>query len=238
MTTPIFSILHATYGRPEKAVAAMRMWFERAERPEAVEYIFAVNQEDDATLDAIRYLRENTASPQFKFVIGDFAGSAPAWDAAAKVSTGDVLIQASDDVEPPQRFDGLIKAKLAAFDWRRRPIFIATSDGFRKDSLCASAVMNRPYYKLAGHFIPPEYRSVHSDGEVTYRAIRNGRSGAAVFLSAKDIILFHRHHYHDKAVPWDATYARGNVPEVYDAGGRLLAERNPDIVRDGIADWL
>ena len=44
--TPIFSCLHATLGRPTKAAAAMRTWFDRAAHPELVEYIFACEKSD------------------------------------------------------------------------------------------------------------------------------------------------------------------------------------------------
>ncbi len=238
---PNFSLIHATYGRPEKAVAAMRAAIAQASNPKAIEYIFACNA-DDPTLPGLLAELKKPRPPSgvnFTLTQGNFAGSAPAWDAGAKESSGEVLIQMSDDLELPGKFDTLLTKECefnAGAKWNDRPAYIAVSDGFRKDSLCTCAVMNRKYYELAGHFIPPEYRSVHSDGEVTFRAKQRSRSGDATWIDAKNIVFLHRHHYNDPSVPWDHVYARGNSPEAYDTGLALLLERNPGI--SGQVDWL
>ena len=89
MSTPTWSICHATYGRPQKAVAAMRMWFDRAARPDEVEYIFAVNEDDENCREIVdlEMRVEAYRVRGLRFVYGAFPGSAPAWDAAAKAST-------------------------------------------------------------------------------------------------------------------------------------------------------
>lgn len=237
----IVSLLHATYGRPEKARAAMRMAFERAANPKRIEYIFACNAEDAQTLDALRKHRLGEEKPSFSFVTSDFSGSAPAWQGAALVSAGDLLIQQSDDLELPHRFDEMIVEKCERYagkNWNDKPCYIAVGDGFRRDNLCTCAVMNRKYYELAGHFIPPMYRSVHSDGEVTFRAMERSRSGDATFVDARDIIMLHRHHFNDPTVPWDDVYARGNSPEAYEIGLQLLLNRNLGIAAEPGVNWL
>jgi hypothetical protein len=88
-----------------------------------------------------------------------------------------------------------------------------------------------------GHFICPEYLSVFSDDEITYRAIRDTRAGICEFVDARDIIFRHRHHYHDKTIPFDATYSRENSAEAYIQGERVFYTRNPEARTDGIRSW-
>ncbi len=238
----MISLLHATYGRPEKALKAMRRtWARMKNHHNHFQYIFAVNETDTATLDALRKHREEHDYVPFQFVTGDFAGSAPAWDAAAKASMGDLLIQVSDDLELPSLWDVALLSRLYEFDnyWdtKKLPIFVAVSDGFRKDDLCTCAIMTRARYEQAGEFLCPKFYSVYSDDDVTYRSLRDERDGKCHFLNARDIVFTHRHHLHDATVPNDPTYMRGNSPEAYRLGAELFAHRNPEAATDGLRTW-
>jgi hypothetical protein len=240
MSAPAFSILHATYGRPEKAVAAMRMWWERAARPEAMEYVFACNTGDDASICAVT--KEAKQLGCIHLIHAPFSGSAPAWDAAAKVSTGQILIQGQDDVEPPQDWDHMLIGEYE--DGRKYlgrrlpeiPAFIAVSDGYRKDRLCCTAIMNRARYKQQGEFLHAGYKSVYSDDEVTVRAYADAAEGKCVLIEARDIVFLHQNPYHTGA-PHDATLLRENSPEAYELGGRLFMQRNADLVARGFKTW-
>jgi len=221
-----FSILHATYQRPHKAFAAMRMWFERAANPDAIEYIFALNHEDPTRPELMTLASSGDIRP--KFIVGaDFKGSAPAWDAAAKASSGLVSIQAQDDVEPPHRWDLELYARMPLDE----PAFLAVSDGYRKDKLCCTAIMTRARYEQCGEFLHAGYRSVFSDDDVTVRAYADAAAGKCSLIEARDLVFTHRHHYHDKTVPMDATYERENSAEAYAQGQALFMRRNAEILK-------
>ncbi len=236
---PIFSLLHASYGRPEKALAAMRMALDRAKDPGKIEYLFALNHDDPK-------LEEYHDALPTGGVLGHFNGSAPAWDAAANASIGQVLIQMQDDLELPQDWDAKLLDRLISIKignhpdhilWLSRPVFVAVSDGHRKDALCCTAIMNRARYEQCGEFLHAGYRSVFSDDEVTIRAMADARDGKCTFVNARDLVFLHRHHYHDKSVPMDATYERENSSEAYRIGAALFAERNPEAATDGLRTW-
>ncbi len=249
MSTPTFSILHATYGRPEKAVSAMRMWLDRAVHPKNVEYIFACNS-DDPTVPQLMDKIEQSLGFSSRVIANDFKGSAPAWDAAAKASTGEILIQAQDDVEPPQGWDLKL---LTAIHYGTKPpdqfgcpvwwdakgakVFVAVSDGYRKDNLCCTAIMTRARYEQCGEFLHSGFQSVFSDDDVTIRAYADAADGKCTLVEARDLVFLHRHHYHDKTVPLDATYQRENSDEAYRIGAKLFAERNSELVRRGFRTW-
>lgn len=238
---PLFSVLHATYGRPEKAVRAMRMFLDRCAKPDQAEYIFALNNDDCTSAEFIRLLQLELESPRREFarvhyVMGDFHGSAPAWDAAAQASTGQLLIQGQDDVEPPGWWDLELIKRFNRLGFLPAQ-FIAVSDGYRKDAICCTAIMNRAYYEMEGHFLFPGYMSVYSDDEVTYRALRNARDGKSDFLDCRDLVFRHRHHYHDKSVDFDTTYERENSAVAYRVGQKLFLDRNPRVLTDGLKTW-
>lgn len=227
-----FSILHATYRRPQKAFAAMSMWFERADMPEDIDYVFAVNA-DDPTATELRGLAANFMMP-VRIISGDFDGSAEAWDVAAGISTGWIMIQEQDDVECPFHWDTELANRIPNMSV---PTVVAVGDGYRKDRLMCTLIINRARYEQCGEFLHRGYLSVFSDDDATYRAYLDQRNGKCRVVEARDLTFLHRHHYHDKTVPMDETYAKENSQEAYAHGSQLFAARNPNFRTDGIRDW-
>lgn len=232
---PTFSLLHATWQRPTKAVLAMRQWLDRAARPQDVEYIFAF-EDDDLTFHDVMKLVRPPENGKVTYCTGPFRGSAPAWDAAAKASTGLILIQASDDVESPEGWDDKLADKLGGLRWAQ-PTVIAVSDGYRKDALQTIAICTRARYEQVRHFICQEYTSQFSDDDFTYNAIKDSRAGKCTLIDARDLVFRHEHPCHNSAVPMDATYARGSSPEAWSRGQALFLKRNPEAATDGIRTW-
>lgn len=231
--TPRISLLHATYGRPSKAAWTAGLWYVQASWKHKIEYVLATNSDDPTAGDAATMVDCAFAKHLLDVVHvrGDFHGSAPAWDAAAKASTGQILVQVSDDVEPPPFWDQKIVDALAGPTAQDFPLFLAVSDGFRKDRLCTTAIMNRARYEQCGEFLHAGYRSVFSDDEVTCRAYADQAKGKCLVVEARQLVFKHRHHYHDKTVPMDSTYERGNSAEAYRVGHELFSKRNADILK-------
>lgn len=228
-----FSILHATRGRPEKAVAAMKMLRDRADYPNEVEYLMGVDGDDQSRfeIDLSREATEGFCSFSFH-VFHAHKGSAPVWNKLAHRCQGQWLIQQQDDIEPPEHWDSLLSVAGYQHPDRQQPAVIAVGDGYRYDGLLCTAIMNRLRFRQQGEFLHPAYLSVYSDDEHTTRAVADSRDGKCVLLDVRETITFlHRHHYHDKSVPIDQTYLRENSDEAYQVGQRLFAERNPVSLR-------
>lgn len=228
---PIFSLLHASYGRPDKAIAAMNMAIDRAQSSENIEYLFAVNS-DDPTHERLNGKGSMTMA-------SNFSGSAQAWDAAAGISEGEILIQMQDDLELPAGWDVILLKSIidsAGMDWAFKPLVVAVGDGYRKDGLLCTAICNRARYKQKGEFLHHGYISVFSDDDFTYRALRDERDGLCEIVRT-GLTFLHRHHYHDPSVPMDDTYRRENSAEAYRLGGALFAQRNPKAATDGLKTW-
>jgi hypothetical protein len=243
MTTPLFSLLHATR-RPEKAVAAMHLWLSRAGISSGIEYIFAADKAAGGIGPIIKAIGAQPGLP-ISFVECETEESVAAWNAAYARSTGMVLVQVSDDFEPPENWANLLAREIAdnVMAWRV-PTVIAVSDGFRKDRLLTMAICTRAYCELAGGFLPAEYASVFSDGEFTLRAYQRQKIGVAKVIEARHLMFRHRHHWADASVPWDKVYEQQNSAQRYHDGAEMFRSRNPtwwsDTMPDGskICDWI
>jgi hypothetical protein len=215
----------------------MRMWHDQAVNPQQVEYIFALNGDDPSAPQLLHLLGlESLQFARLHVVTDHFQGSAAAWDAAAKASMGDILIQAQDDVEPPKRWDESLEALLVNEDYNT-PAFIGVSDGYRKVDLCCTAIMNRARYLQAGEFLHAGYLSVFSDDEVTIRAMADGQDGKSLFIKARDLVFRHEHAYHNLNVPIDDTYRKENSAEAYAKGAALFMKRNQTLIYRGLRTW-
>ena len=236
--TPTFSVIHASYGRPEKAVATMKTWFDRAVEPTSIEYIFAIEDDDPTGLKLVNLAGESGCFAKIgcaKIVNGNFRGSAPAWDAAAKASTGKLLIQASDDVFPPMWWD---LSLLNAGPWNAEnaaPTVIAVKDGYRNDALLFCAICNRARYHQQGEFLHAGYQSVFSDDEFSLRCYADEADGKCMVIRT-DLVFLHQNPYHTGA-PQNNTLRRQNSPEAYAMGQKLFVERNKELLKRGFRTW-
>lgn len=213
LSQPVISLLHATRGRPEQALGCREHWLRLASLPGCVEHIFAVDFDDALSLTALASFNP--------LVVNDpRGGCVAAWNMAAEHSTGDVLVQLSDDWVPPQGWDQLI---LSAIGELSKPSVLRVSDGHRTDDLLCIAILTRARLKQQGFLFSPEYQGVYSDDEFSFRACKED-----VVLQAPDICFTHAHPHYDPTVLIDPTYVVQNS-EVRKRNGLLtFARRNPD----------
>jgi hypothetical protein len=211
---PTISLLHATRGRVNRAIQCRELWLDTADRPEAVEHIFAVDRDD---VTSRRWLRS------FKHVVSEDATCVAAWNLAAKAARADVFLQLSDDWVPSRGWDTALAKAYAGHAPALVPFALWIDDGTRKDSLMCMAICSRARWRQQGdELFSPEYESMFSDNEYSYRAFRDG-----VVIDARHITFTHTHPVFGKG-DWDATYRRQNAPEKYARGLATFKLRNPD----------
>lgn len=236
MSIPTISLLHSTKGRPAKALATMRLWAERAYTPALVEYVLAWEKNDEASTKHFDEMLPTADMPWSEggvvAIRGDFQGSCPAWNAAYSVSSGSLIIQVSDDMEPIEHYDTALLNRLPQ-GWEEQPHVIATADSNRKDRLLTTFIATRAFCESEGCFLFPGFKSVWSDGDATYRAYKR-----KCVIEARDIAFTHKHPFFDRSVAMDATYAAQNEPVRYADGERLFTERHPKWRESGIVDWV
>lgn len=206
------SILHPTR-RPEQALRIRELWLSRAKNPKGIEYIFGVDQDDQAT--ACRLSTFNfQLSPR-----GSAPGTVAPTNAAAAASKGRILIFAADDCEPPQDWDVLIREALKG--QLHLPRLLWTSDGYTKQPVVTHPIMTRALYEEQGYFFCPEYPHLFCDTELTHRAAQAGQ-----IIDARHIVLKHQHPMFTGAKP-DQLHEERNNQEAWRIGSEIFARRNP-----------
>lgn len=206
------SLLHATRGR-KNAAEVWPLWQQRASGACRLEYVLSWDVDDDAGARV-----SEVAPPGTVFTSGYSRGNVDAYNRAAYASTGDVLVQVHDDVEPPQDWDRLLVQRIGDVS---KPVVLRISDGLppavnggRK--ICTILVGTRAFFKRAGHFYWPGYVSVFCDDDVTEKARKEG-----VLIDAEEIVFKHNYGGHDK----DATTKRSYRPENWALGESMLKMR-------------
>jgi hypothetical protein len=227
------SLLHATRGRAKKALEARNTWFRSAFVPLGVEHIFAIDADDKESLELLKNYRH--------VIVNEPRGCVKAWNAAAAASSGQVLMQLSDDWTPPADWDALVwdALEMAATERRGKlpvltpqniadvgsvPLVLAVHDNHRTDALLCMAILTRARYEHQGaEMFSAEYFGVWSDNEFTLRAYDDG-----VVVQAQHIVFDHAHPiWQGKPVEqWDETYRRQNAPERYEEGLAIFNRRN------------
>jgi hypothetical protein len=200
------SLIHATRGRCKQAVQARRLWFNKAKNPDAIEHIFGLDDDD---------MHSAFLSVHNHAVAKGIGGCVAAWNAAAEKAQGEILIQLSDDWNPPMHWDQII---IDAIGDTSESKVLAISDGHRTDKLLCMAILTRKRYQQQGFMFHPEFFSVYSDNYFTDKAYQDG-----VIIEARDIVFEHLHPIFGKA-EWDETYARSNSDKNF-ANGKATYEK-------------
>lgn len=204
------SLLHATRGRSIQAKECREKWLNTAKNSQDIEHIFGIDDDDTDSLTNINTQR---------VIVERGKGCVAAWNACAKASKGEILIQLSDDWEPTQGWDETI---IKEFEGVEGEQVLAISDGHRTDDLLCMAILNRKRYDKQGYMFHPDFFSVYSDNYFTWLATKDG-----VIKNAKHIVFEHKHPVFQKA-EWDKTYLESNAEHNYVRGhGKFLELTRP-----------
>jgi hypothetical protein len=211
------SLLHATRGRVQQAAAARRKWLEKAANPDAIEHIFAIDADD---VDSIQYL----TLWRHRIVQGD-GGPVRAWNAAAEASHGEILIQLSDDWEPPMHWDKIILERMGDTS---KPAVLQISDGHREDDLMCMAILTRVRYLDQGYLFHPDFFSMYSDNWFSECAHRDG-----VVIDARDVVFEHLHPAFGKAEMQGRTPPTNTMRERVICNAFRTAQSHHGTLKDG-----
>lgn len=218
MTTPRFSLCHATARLPNGWRNAQRTWMENCDRPLCVEYLLAIDSADilkgppDVLPHFFRVV-ENTGP----------ATCVSAWNAASHASTGKFLIAVADDFYPPPHWDTELLKVIPDLDGE---YVIETRCGKSPEDdewfrLITHPMMTRSYYERRGsNIFHPSYDSMYCDVEFTDVARRDG-----VVIDARHLLFEHRHWIGSSTVGEDEVYRKSGSPERYDRGIQNLGAR-------------
>lgn len=220
------SLLHATRGRPKQARKAYDRWMQAASGEFNLEYVLSVDEDDESMPMVGLSCEKHDGAPMLnwpdtvKTVVGrSRPGPVDAYNRALYASTGDVIVQVHDDIEPPKDWD---KQVVEAFGPNTSPNGCAnvgfllhvddgTGDKVNPDKpwLLTILVGTRAWFKQAGFFYHPGYPSVFCDDDVSQMAMKAG-----AVIEAKHIKFKHAWGGADG----DETYRRAYAQENWETG--------------------
>ena len=209
------TLLHATRNMPTRALATKNTWLERATNPENVEHIFGI-QSDDAESHAA-FGEEDVANsvPPPAWASSSVAN----WNAAAAISTGDILVVIADDLTPPQGWDTqLQKLPDGNKEWA-----CYVPDSLREDGLMCHPVLSRALYSKRGYVFHPDYYGVFCDNDFSIRSLLE-----TTILQVKGLKWQHDHPS-NKSRPRDAIVDLQNAAGGYEYGSQMLVIHWPMI---------
>jgi hypothetical protein len=188
-------------------------WLSTATDPDKVQHIFSFSNAG-WTLYCETVRRQDPASI---LTIGAPDTSVGAWNNAYDISNGDILIQLSDDMLPPQDWDRTIRELIGDVSKPRVLGCSPDSPAGSQGGLLTLAIMTRAYAEMKGYFLYPEYRSVFSDDDLTQAAMMDD-----VLVDSYAGLRF-RHEWggHDG----DATYRRQNSKHSWFVGRNVYEAR-------------
>jgi hypothetical protein len=180
---PRFALLHATWHRHESPLQVRSEWLSQADQPDAVEYIFAMDADDERSV-------RHTAGAQ-RVISPEAPGEVTSvrnWNAAASASSAGVLVVVADDLFPTPGWDTRLCEAIGPLDPRRQSFAVKVADDpADNDQLMRHPVVSRAFYERLGLFAP-EFRGVYCDNEITLRAYWK-----SLIIDGRAVVFDHRH---------------------------------------------
>lgn len=200
----MISLIHPSRGRPQRAYETARKFLDNSGCD--IEYILSVDTDDSTLPDYVKLFSGLTIEINHNISAIDAANK------AAKVSTGNIIIQIADDWDcPPLWGKQIIDATLGKEDW-----ILKTPDG-TQDWLMTLPIMDRTYYNRFHYIYQPEYLHMFADTEMSCVADITGRRITA------NIPFKHNHYSVTKTAP-DQTSRKADA--TWNHGERLFMERS------------
>lgn len=185
-----FSIIHASYGRPELALDTYNKWINNFSFTNDIEYILSLDRSDPK----FNIYEKLFAGNRFYYINENETNtSVSAINNAAKISSGGIIVVISDDFESAYNWDLQVSnAVKGEKDW-----ILKTQDG-TQPWIITLPIMDRKYYQRFGYVYYPEYAHMFCDSQLTHVADLLGRK-----LTSS--LLFKHNHYSVGGIQKDQT---------------------------------
>lgn len=213
MSQPIFSICHAS-ARPAMWLESHDAWWRTCKNQEQVEYIMAIDERWGFKRDESVLLHPQT---RIHWCTGK-RGAITAWNEAAELSAGKILIMNADDMRPPQDWDAKL---LEVIPDLNSEFVVEVSTGPLADDrrLMVLYILSRKRYERLGYVLHPDYTALWVDNEYTEHARLDN-----VVIDARSLRFEHLHP-HQGHGKWDAVYESGNTQDSWNQGVALFNRR-------------
>lgn len=217
--TPLFSILHPTIRLPDGWMGAYKTWLGNCDDWSRVEYMLAVDG-----LSAAGELWRRSDTLEYRIAANLRRRCyVDAINAAARASTGQILVVAADDWFPTPHWDTEI-LKHIPDPTIERVLWIESEH----PHIMTHAVMTRAYYErpgrggCGGNLFHPAYSSYGCDDDLTAYAQRDG-------VVVRPGMRFEHRHWTLGTAPMDAAY--GHIAQMGGDKDEIFARRQKENFR-------
>jgi len=204
----MISLIHPSRGRAMKSRETFHKWKKAGVWCDGwPEHIVSVDL-DDIQLNAYINLHGD------KVIANQNTSVVEATNAAAKQSTGNILVYLSDDFNCPEDWNLLIEKE---FEGVTKPMILKVDDCLQKFDVgvLTIPIMNRALYKLLGYFFHPSYKSMHVDVDL-YETTKK-------FIKYCPHLKFPHDHHSVGKCENDETYRRSEAN--WDQGLQVIKQR-------------
>lgn len=200
------SLVHATWKSKVPPSKIMEIWLDRASNPRNVEYCVGLDSDDTFAEENSIGLNRSINPPN-----AIYSTSVRNWNAAARISSGDLLFAMSDDLEPPDNWDLSLTKAVGALDPLKHRFVVKIQDSpWATDTLCRHPVVSRAWYERFG-FFDPRFHGVYCDTDLTLRAYKN-----SFIIDARDLLkVVHKNPLVDKSFVESESHLRQNSSAAY-----------------------
>lgn len=198
----MISLVYTT-ARPGIAGEHLRRWHQAADKPDETEVIITVD-EPHSIDSPFRKTKVVVNTGRRDCVTG--------WNLACQYATGDIFIQVSDDLFPPQHWDSMLDGLIPPLT----ALHISDERGFV--TAVFHPVLHRSCWEHFGFLYPPEFESMYCDVWLYWAYSR------AKFLRRVDPghLRFTHVHRTTHDVEWDDVLRRHESVERYARGKAIL----------------
>jgi hypothetical protein len=221
MTPPLISLLHATYHRSGGPSPVKEAWLGSATVPERIEYIFAMDADDTFAINSTQGELRSVGYPD-----RDWVTAVRNWNAAAAISSGELLFVIADDLSPETGWDSALRTLVSELDPEKTPFAIKVTDNTAPDdTLMRHPIVSRAFYRKFGLF-DASFRGVYADDDITLRSF-----WSAVIVDGRKIRFQHQHPTVDPQLFQNVSQSRINRDAEFEFGYAALVSRWPKIQR-------
>lgn len=216
------SIIHPSLWRPKQAFSTCQEWMEAAGKPEEVEFILGVEDNDPNIEEYKALFGVETKFGRVEIDVGNTRNPVSAMNRAVRIlsPTSELIMVIAEDVATIPQWDIELLSLLDGVDNFSEPRFIGVSDGLQVyGKPFVYLIVNKAWYNKFGYLVYPEYDGVYGDtdmGEVARRL--------DCIINAPQLLFQHR-HYTLGLSPFDKTYERMNSAEGYARNWQVYEKR-------------
>jgi hypothetical protein len=199
------SLLHPSYGRPQKAFEAFKEWESLANNLGQIEYIIGLDDNDPTLKQYMALPFRESRFARTVFSVKDTRNIVQVFNKfPTNISpSSNLFVGMADDMAPIKNWDIELYNVIPDMS---KPAFVWVNDGqFPSDWPWSNyLIINRAFYEKVGYMLCPEYDGLSADVDIAEVA-----KGLNAVIDAKHLLFQHRHFCLGLS-PMDSTYARHN----------------------------